>query len=422
MVRVLEGTIMGKRRVVITGVGAVTPIGIGKEDLWQGVLEGRRGVRGITRFDASSFPSRIAGEVADFAPLDYLEAKLARRLDRCSQFGLVAARMAVADASLSLAKGGDARAGVYIGSALGGIGYAEGQYQNFMEGGLRHVSPMLALNVFSGATAANVSMDLGIRGPSIANANGCAASTISVGDAFRAIQRDEVDVAIAGGAEAPLAPLTFGAFAIIRAMSTRNDDPGTAARPFDRDRDGFVMGEGAGMFVLEEYRHALRRDAPIYAEICGFGVTSDAYHMTAPLPDGQMAAQAMTSALAEAGLPVEAVEYVSAHASSTVLNDATETLAIKRALGDHAHRVPISGTKGMHGHALGASGAVELVISALALARGVLPATVNLIHPGDGCDLTYIRDKPLEHRARYMLKNSFGFGGTNATLVLGQAS
>ncbi len=409
------------RRVVVTGVGAVTPIGAGKEDLWRGVIEGRRGGRRITLFDAAAYPSRVACEVPDFDPLDYLDAKRARRLDRCSQFGLAAARMAVDDAHLSLEREDCERVGVYVGSALGGISYAEEQHQDFMEGGLRHVSPMLALAVFGGANAANISMEIGARGPSLGNANSCASGAIGVGDAFHAIKRGEVDVALAGGAEAPIAPLTFGAFAVIKAMSMRNDDPAAASRPFDRDRDGFVMAEGAGMLVLEEYEHAVRRGTPVYAEVRGFGVTSDAYHMTSPRPDGEQSARAMTLALEEAALPPEGIDYVAAHASATKLNDSTETLAIKKALGAHAGDVPVSGTKGMHGHALGASGAIELAICALVLERGVLPATVNLGEPDPACDLRLIRDHPVERRIAAMLKNSFGFGGINAALVLTRA-
>ncbi len=406
------------RRVVITGVGAVTPIGAGKEDLWRSVLEGRRGGRRITLFDPSTYPSQVACEVPDFDPLDHLDAKRARRLDRCSQFGLAAARMAVADAGLVMDHEDRERVGVYLGSALGGISYAEDQHQEFIEGGLRHVSPMLALAVFGGANAANISMELGAFGPSLGNANSCASGAIGVGEAFRAIKRGEVDVAVAGGAEAPIAPLTFGAFAVIKAMSMRNDDPATASRPFDRDRDGFVMAEGAGVLVLEELGHAITRDATVYGEVRGFGVTSDAYHMTSPRPDGAQAARAMSAALAEAGLAPKDIDYVAAHASATKLNDSTETLAIKKALGAYAYEVPISGTKGMHGHALGASGAIELVICALILQRGVLPATVNLFEPDPSCDLRYIRDHPVERRVTTMLKNSFGFGGINAALVL----
>ena len=413
---------MDRRRVVITGLGAVTPIGIGKEDLWQGVLQGRRGGRRITRFDPTPYPSQVAAEVNTFDPLDYLDAKRARRLDRFSQFGLAAAHMAIADARLDLDRVQRERVGVYIGSALGGIAYAEAQHSDFVVEGLRGVNPMLALAVFSGASSANVAMDIGAYGPSIGNANSCASGTIGVGQAYRAIKSGEIDAAVAGGVEAPLAPLTFGAFAIIKVLSTHNACPAEASRPFDRDRDGFVMAEGAGLVILEELGHALRRDAPIYAEVLGFGTTSDAYHMTAPRPDAIQAARSITLALQEAGLPPDVLDYIAAHASATVLNDKTETLAIKRALGDHAYRIPVSGTKGMHAHSLGASGAIELVICALVRERGVLPATVNLFTPDPACDLSYVRDRPVERRITYMLKNSFGFGGVNAALVLGRVS
>ena len=413
---------MDRRRVVITGIGAVTPIGIGKDELWQNVLQGRRGGRRITRFDPTPYPSQMAAEVDNFDPLDYLDAKRARRLDRFSQFGLAAAQMAIADARLDMERVERERVGVYIGSALGGIAYAEAQHSDFVVEGLRGVNPMLALAVFSGASSANVAMDIGAHGPSIGNANSCASGTIGVGEAYHAIKSGEIDAAVAGGVEAPLAPLTFGAFAIIKVLSTHNACPAEASRPFDRDRDGFVMAEGAALVVLEELGHALRRDAPIYAEVLGFGTTSDAYHMTAPRPDAVQAARSITLALQEAGLPPTALEYIAAHASATVLNDKTETLAIKRALGDHAYRIPVSGTKGMHAHSLGASGGIELVICALVLERGVLPATVNLFTPDPACDLSYVRDRPVERRITYMLKNSFGFGGVNAALVLGRVS
>ncbi len=409
------------RRVVITGVGAVTPIGIGKEQVWESVLQGRRGGGRITRFDPTPYSSQVAAEVRDFDPRDYLDAKRARRLDRFSQFALAAAHMAVADAELDMERENRERVGVFIGSALGGIAYAEEQHVDFVSAGLRSVNPMLALAVFSGASSANVAIDIGAYGPSSGNANSCASGTIGVGEAFRAIKRGDIDAAIAGGVEAPIAPLTFGAFAIIKVLSTRNDDPEKASRPFDRDRDGFVMAEGAGLLVLEELGHAIRRDAPIYAEVLGYGLTSDAYHMTAPRPDGAQAARSITLALQDAGLPPEAIDYVAAHASATVLNDKTETLAIKRALGDHAYQIPVSGTKGMHAHALGASGGMEMVITSLVMQRGILPATVNLFNPDPECDLAYIRDHPIEQRVAYLLKNSFGFGGVNAALVLGRA-
>ncbi len=411
-----------ERRVVITGLGVISAIGVGKDALWQGVLEGRRGVRRITRFDPAPFSSRIAAEVdtGAFDPLDYMDAKRARRLDRFSQFGLVASRMAVDDARLDLEREDRGRVGVFLGSALGGVAYAEEQHGDYAVHGLRAVSPMLALAVFGGAAGANIAMDLGAAGPSIANANSCASGTIAVGEAFRTVARGDADIVVAGAAEAPLAPLTFGAFAIIRALSTRNDDPAAASRPFDRDRDGFVMAEGAGVLVLEELGHAVRRDAPIYGEVLGFGATNDAYHMTAPRPGGAEAARAAALALDDAGLLPTDIDYIAAHASATALGDAAEVAAITQVFGEHARRIPVSATKGMHGHALGATGAIELAITALALRHEMLPATVNLCHPDPESGLVYVRDRPLPYRATHVLKNSFGFGGINAALALGR--
>ena len=401
--------------MVITGIGAVTPVGHGRDGLWRGVRQGRPAVRRITRFDPSPFASQVAAQIDDFDPLDYLDRRQARRLDRFSQLSLAAARQAVEDARLEP----PSEAGVYLGSALGGVAYGEEQHGLYLERGVRGVSPMLALAVFAGAGAANVAMELGLRGPALANANSCAAGVVAVGEAFRLIRWGGAEVVLAGGAEAPLAPLTFGAFSIIRAMSTRNDDPATASRPFDADRDGFVMAEGAAVLVLEEAGHAARRGAAAYAEVLGYGHTNDAHHMTAPLPTGEAAARAIGLALAEAGQPPEAVEYVNAHGSATPLNDATETLALKRALGAHAPHVPVSGTKGLHGHALGATGAVETAVTALALAHGWLPPTTNLFRPDPACDLDHVRGEGRRARPRYALKNAFGFGGINAALVLG---
>ena len=408
------------RRVVITGIGAITPVGIGREAFWRGVRRGCSAVRRISRFDASHFPSQIAAEVPDFEPADFIEPRRLRRLDRFAQFALAASRLALADAGLEVTPERREDTGVFIGSALGGVAYAEEQHAAYLDGGIRDVSPALALAVFSGAGACNVAMDLGITGPATGNANSCASGAMAIGEAFRAIRGGEITAAIAGGVEAPLAPLTFGAFALIKAMSTRNDDPARASRPFDRDRDGFVMAEGAAMLVLEELGHALRRDAPIYAEVLGYGISNDAYHMTAPLPSGRQAARAIRLALVEAALEPDAIGYVNAHASSTPLNDRTETLALKEALGEHARRVPVSGTKGLHAHALGATGAIEAAICALAIERRYLPGTANLECPDDACDLTYLRGVGEERAVDYVLSNSFGFGGINASLIFGR--
>jgi 3-oxoacyl-[acyl-carrier-protein] synthase II len=409
------------RRVVVTGIGAITPIGSGAAGLWAGVRRGVSGVRRITRFDPEPFPSQIAAEVEGFEPRDYMDARRVRRLDRFSQFGLAASLLAVEDARLTL-DGNRDRIGAYLGSALGGVAYAEEQHAGFIRGGLRSVSPLLALAVFGGAGSCNVAIELGITGPNIANANSCASGAIAIGEAFRTIREGRADVILAGGVETPLAPLTFGAFALIKAMSTANDDPARASRPFDRDRDGFVMAEGSGVLVLEAYEHALRRDADIYAEVLGYATTTDAHHMTAPLPSGAQAARAVSLALEEAGVSPAQLDYVNAHGSATPLNDKTETLVLKRGLGEAAAAIPISGTKGLHGHALGASGAIEAAICALVFEHDWLPPTTNLDHPDADCDLDYIRDDGRERRVERVLTTSFGFGGINAALVLGRVS
>ena len=407
------------RRVVVSGIGAITPVGIGKDELWAGVRSGVSAVRAITRFDAAPFASRIAGEVDGFDPLDHLDARKVRRLDRFAQFSLVATQMALADARFDMARAATDEVGIYVGSALGGIAFGEEQHLSYVQGGLRSVHPTLALAVFGGASISNIAIAIGANGPNVANANSCASGAIAIGEAYRLIKYGGATAVLAGGVEAPLAPLTFGAFALIKAMSTRNDDPARASRPFDRDRDGFVMAEGAAMLVLEELGHALRRDAPIYAEVLGYGISNDAYHMTAPLPSGRQAARAIRLALTEAELEPDAIGYVNAHASSTPLNDRTETLALKEALGEHAWRVPVSGTKGLHAHALGATGAIEAAICALPLERRYLPGTANLEHPDDDCDLTYLRGAGEERAVDYILSNSFGFGGINASLIFG---
>jgi 3-oxoacyl-[acyl-carrier-protein] synthase II len=405
------------RRVVITGIGAITPIGLGVEGLWQGLIRRESAVRCITRFDPSMFKSRIAGEVTDFLPADHLEERRVKRLDRFSQFSVAATRMALADAQLDPAREDLDRIGAIMGTALGGVAHGERQYHNFMTGGPRAVDPALALTVFAGAASCNIAIEFGFTGPNSTNGMSCASGAIAIGEAYRAIARGEADAMMAGGAEAPLAPLCFGAFAIIRAMSTRNEDPTHASRPFDEARDGFVMAEGAAVLVLEEQSRAISRGAPIYAEVCGFGLTNDAYHMTAPRPDGLQAARAMRNALAEAGVAPGEVGYINAHGSSTPLNDATETASIKQVFGDHAYRLAFSGTKGYYGHALGASGAIEAAICALASQRKWVPPTVNLSSPDPACDLTHVDAAGLNLEPDYLLSNSFGFGGINAALL-----
>ncbi len=410
-----------RHRVAITGIGPVTPIGNGVDGLWDGVRRGTSAVTGITRFDPTSFSSRVAAEVA-FEPLDFMTPKKAHRLDRFSQIALASAHMALADAGIAAADAAARGMGIYTGSALGGIAFAEDQHTIFVDRGIRAVSPTLALSVFGGASSCNVAIELGLTGPSVANANSCASGTIAIGEAARLIQDGRAEAMLAGGVEAPLAPLIFGAFDIIRVLSGRNDDPATASRPFDRDRDGFVMGEGGATLVLEEWERAKSRGAHIYAEVAGYATTNDAHHMTAPRPDGEQAARAIRHALANAEIPVEAVDYVNAHASSTVLNDPVECLAIRLALGPHAERVSVSGTKGLHAHALGATGAIETAICAIALERAHLPGIANLTNPDPACDLDLVPPGGRDIAARYAIKNSFGFGGINACLVLGTGS
>ena len=407
-----------ERRVVVSGIGAITPIGWGVEGFWSGLKSCRSAVGIITRFDPSPFKSRVGAQVNDFDPVEFLGARRAKRLDRCSQLSLSAGKLAVADAELDLAREDPDRAGVMMGTALGGVSLAEAQHILFLQGGVRAVDPGVALTVFAGASSCNLAIDFGITGPNITNGMSCASGAIAIGEAMRAIQRDEADFMLAGGSEAPLAPLTFGAFAIIRAMSTRNDDPATASRPFDRGRDGFVMAEGAAVLVLEERQRALARGARIYAEVVGYGLTNDAHHMTAPRPDGSQAGRAMAIALRSAHLTPHEVAYVNAHGSSTPLNDPTETMAIKRVFGEHASRVTISGTKGYYGHALGASGAIEAAICSLASQRRWLPPTVNLEEPDPACDLNYLPGEGSNSDPEFLLSNSFGFGGINAALVL----
>ncbi len=406
------------RRVVITGIGPITPIGITPGGLWAGLQRERSAVRTITRFDPAMFRSRIAAEIDDFDPADFIDRKRVRRLDRFGQFSVAAARLAMEDARLDLAVENRERVGAMMGSALGGVAFAEEQVRVAMREGIKGVDPSLALTVFGGAASCNIAIEFGVQGPNSTNAMSCASGTIAVGQAFRAIRDGYADVMFAGAAEAPLAPLCFGAFAIIRAMSTRNDEPARASRPFDRDRDGFVMGEGACVLVLEERGRALARGASVYAEVLGFGFSNDAHHMTAPRPDGSQAARSMQLALDDGHVAPGEVAYVNAHGSSTPLNDPTETTAIRRVFGDHAARLQVSSTKAYYGHALGASGAIEAAICALALQREWLPPTLNLDAPDMACDLDYIPNHGRPARPEYVLSNSFGFGGINAALVM----
>jgi 3-oxoacyl-[acyl-carrier-protein] synthase II len=414
-----------RRRIWITGIGLITPIGTGVAAFRAGLRAGSSRVRRIDRFDPSPFRSQVAAQIDDFDPLAWMPPKTARQLDRFSQIGLVAGRLALEDAGLSPGANGAAapdRIGIYLGSALGGIAYAEDQHTRFLERGIRQVAPNLALAVFGGAAPANLGIALDVRGPILSTANSCASGAVALGEALGDLREGRVDAAIAGGCEIPLSPLAFGAFDIIRALSEgRNDDPEHAARPFDRHRDGFVMGEGAALIVLEDAATAERRGAVPYAELMGYGATSDAFHMVQPRADGREAARAATIALEDAGVEPVEIDYVNAHASSTPLGDIAEARAIALALGERAATVPVSGTKAYYGHPLGASGAIEAAICALAIRDDWAPGTVNLVEPDP--DIAELLPGLLrtgrEGAYGRVLSTSFGFGGLNAALVLG---
>ena len=409
------------RRVVVTGLGALTPIGNSAEELWAALLQGRSGIGPITKFDATGYPTRIAGEVRNFDPLAYVDKKEARRLDPYLQYAIAASSMAVADASLDPANVDAERFGVLIGSGIGGITtLLDGEEVRKTKGPDRvspFIIPMLIVNMASGL----VSMRFGAKGPNSSVVTACATGNHAIGDAYRMIRYDEADVMIAGGAEAIIVPLTIAGFCSMKAMSTRNDEPEKASRPFDADRDGFVCGEGAGIVILESLEHARRRDARIYAEVIGYGMTGDAHHMTAPDPEGDGAARAMALALKTGRLAPSDVGYINAHGTSTPYNDRFETLAIKRVFGDHARKLAVSSTKSMTGHLLGAAGGVEAIATVLALHHGVLPPTINYETPDPECDLDYIPNQSRKQDVEVALSNAFGFGGTNATLAFRKA-
>jgi 3-oxoacyl-[acyl-carrier-protein] synthase II len=411
-----------RRSVVITGIGPLTACGAGVDGLRAGLRARRSPVAGVTLFDPAPFRSHMAAEIAGFEPTTYMDAKQARRVDRFVQFSLIAAKLAIQDAALDVSSLDPTRVAIQMGSAMGGLAYAEIQLRDFITGGARHIDPRIATTTFAGAASCFLAIEYGFTGPNTTNAMSCAAGTIAVGEAARLIREGVVDVAVAGGVDAPLAPVCYGAFASMRAMSQRNDDPETACRPFDADRDGFVMGEGACSFVMESAESARARGAKIYAELRGYGINNDAYHMAAPRPDGSRAADCIRAAIASADLAATDIDHVNAHASSTPLNDATESKAIRAALGAHADAVPVTGTKPYHGHALGASGAIEIGISCLSLREGWIPPTLNFETPGEGCDLDYVTGAGRDARLGALVSNSFGFGGINAVVVLTAAS
>lgn len=411
---------MAEHRVAITGMGAITPLGIGTAALWAALLQKKIAVKPLTRFDASTFPSRMAAEIDDFDPSDFLSKRRLQWTDRFSQFAVAAARLAVDDAAVP-SSAFRADAAVFTGSALGGLAFAEEQIALFHREGLRPIRPLLALSVFGGAAASNVAIEFGITGPAIANADSCAAGAIAVGEAFRAVKRGDVRIALAGGAEAPLSPLTYGAFTVARAMSSRNTDPSGASRPFDADRDGFVMAEGAGMFVLERWEDAHARGARIHAELLGFGISNDAHHMSAPLAGGAQTAAAIEAALREASVHADDIEAINAHGSSTKLGDKAEASAYRSVFGDRSASIPVSATKGQHGHALGATGAWEIAIAAISMREACIPGAVNLDRLDPECALACERDAT-NVRASLVLSNSSGFGGINAALVMASAA
>ncbi len=407
-----------KRRVVITGIGILSPIGIGVEENWNALKEGKSGVARITRFDPSDLPSQIAGEVKDFDPLRWIEKKDIRKMSRFIQYAIAAADEAFKMSGLEISEELGERMGVLIGAGIGGIQEIEEFTIVLREKGWKRVSPyfipMAIINLASG----HVALRYKAYGPNSAAVTACATGTHSIGDAFRIIQRGDADVMIAGGAESTITPLSVAGFSVMRALSTRNDDPERASRPFDRDRDGFVIAEGAGVMILEELEHAKARGARILGEIVGYGASSDAYHITAPDKSGHGAAKAMKAAIEDAGILPQDVDYINAHGTSTVWNDKIETLAIKKVFGDHAYKLAVSSTKSMTGHMLGATGAAEAIYSVLTVSRNYIPPTINYENPDPECDLDYVPNKGREAEVNYALSNSFGFGGTNASLLI----
>ena len=407
-----------KKRVVITGLGCVTPVGTGKEDFWVNIKSGVSGIDKITRFDYTNYQTQIAGEVKDFTPEDYISKKELKKMDRFTQFAMVASKLAVADSELDLDSIDRYRMGTVIGTGIGGVETIEAQHKNLLEKGNRRVSPFFIPMMIGNMAAGQVAIEFGAKGPSTNICTACASGTNSVGDAFKIIQRGDADIMIAGGTEAAVAEFAVAGFCNMKAMSTNNDNPQQASRPFDKDRDGFVMGEGCGILILEELESAKKRNAKIYAEIVGYGMTSDAYHITTPAENGEGAARSMQVAINDAGIEPSQIDYINAHGTSTYYNDLYETMAIKSVFGEYAKNISVSSTKSMTGHLLGASGAIEAIVCALAVKDNFVPPTINLENPGEGMDLDYTPNKGKERVINYALSNSLGFGGHNATIVL----
>ncbi|MEE8151834.1 MAG: beta-ketoacyl-ACP synthase II [candidate division NC10 bacterium] len=405
------------RRVVVTGIGVVSPLGIGVDFFWKALINGTSGVGRITRFDTTGHGCQIAAEVKGFDPLQWIDKKEVKKMDTFVRYALAAGLMAVEDAHLKVSDGRQDRVGVLVGTGMGGIIMLVEQYIVLVEKGPDRVSPFFIPGIIPNMASGRLSMHLGAKGPNSCVSTACATGNHAIGDSLRIIQRGEADVMLAGGTEAVISTLCIAGFNNAKALSTRNDEPERASRPFDKKRDGFVMGEGACVLVLEALDHALDRGAPIYAEVVGYGMSGDAYHVTAPAPEGEGAVQSMEGAIRDAGIPPEAVDYINAHGTSTPYNDANETLAIKRVFGDHAYRIPVSSIKSMIGHTLGAAGAIEAAATVLTLKHGIVPPTINYEFPDPDCDLDYVPNKAREVTIQLALNNSFGFGGTNATTV-----
>jgi 3-oxoacyl-[acyl-carrier-protein] synthase II len=405
------------RRVVITGIGLVSSLGIGTAANWASLIAGRSGITRITRFDVSAYAAQIAGEVKGFDPLDWIEKKDIKKMDLFIQYAVAASQFAMDDAGLRIDAQNATEVGVFIGSGIGGFITIEREHEALLKGGPRKVSPFFIPSAIINLASGQVSIRFGAKGPNLATCTACSASAHAVGESYEIIKRGDADAMIAGGSEAAITPMSVGGFGQLRALSTRNDEPERASRPFDKDRDGFIIGEGAGVLILEELEHARRRGAPIYAEIVGYGSTSDAYHMTAPSEDGDGGRRVMAMAIRKAGIKPDEVDYINAHGTSTPYNDKLETLAIKNCFGDHARQLAISSTKSMTGHLLGGAGGLEAGISALAVHHQVVPPTINLDQPDPECDLDYVPHASRTMAVRYALSNSFGFGGTNAALL-----
>ena len=407
-----------KKRVVITGVGAISPIGNTAADFWQALLDGKSGIGLITRFDAAEYDAKIAGEVKGFDPTVFIDKKEARRMDRFTQFAIAAAKMALDDSGMDLEKEDKSRIGSYVGSGIGGMDTLHDQYKTLFEKGPNRISPFFIPMMIANMAAGQVSIAFGLQGPSSCVVTACATGTNCIGDAMKVIQRGDADVMVAGGTEAAISPAGMAGFCSMKALSTRNDAPEKASRPFEKDRDGFVMGEGSGVVILESLEHALARGARIYAELAGYGTNADAYHVTAPAPEGAQAARCMELAIKDAGLQVTDVDYINAHGTSTPLNDKNETLGIKRLFGDHAQNIAVSSIKSMTGHLLGAAGGIECVATALTVANDMMPPTINYDNPDPELDLNYVPNQARAKVVKVALSNSFGFGGHNATLLI----